>query len=85
MDKLEASYRDWWSEHTPEQRRLLQSMHGVVNPRQVADIPLDVDGVPISVGMVDNPVHGVIYLPRYLRTWNPDDDNPTTLKDDDDD
>lgn len=82
MNKLEAGYRHWWSSHTPAERAALQRLDGHDNPRKVLDVLDDPDGMPLAVGMIDNPDHGVVMVPPFVLSWDPNDDDPQTVEED---
>jgi hypothetical protein len=80
----ETHYRTWWAAHTPAERADLLALADHQVPREVLDVIEHPDGIPAAAGVTANSNHGVVDLPDYLRTWNPNDDDPVTLTDQDD-
>ena len=81
MDAIEKGYRDWWAKHTPAERAALQGLDGHNHPREVLDVIDDADGIPSQVGMVDNPDHGTVTVPGFVRSWDPKDAYPIAQRD----
>lgn len=79
----EAPYRAHWRTLTPEQRAAWLRMDGAVSPRQIVKLTTDVDGRPLGVETRPNANHGIYLLPVFMQSWNPDDDEPTTIHQED--
>ncbi len=80
----EAAYRARWRTLTREQRAAWQRLDGAVSPRQIVELITDVDGGPLGVDTRPNPNHGLYLLPEFMQSWNPNDDEPTTIQEDTD-
>lgn len=78
---IEQPYRTVWARSTPDQRRAWQAGDGQGYRVLTPHFAEDVDGLPLSAGYtVEN--GGLLSVPPFVYSWNPDHDEPTTTEED---